>query len=289
MVDWRTLGPAELAAQYNPRLAVPDFEQHFEAFTSRSAEARARLGGDYDIAYGDTPLQNYDLHRPARLGNAAAPLAVIVHGGYWRGLDKSLHSFLAEPLVAAGAVVANINYDLAPKVTLDVIVGQVQRALSHLAEKATGYGADPSRLHVIGHSAGAHLAAAAFTLPWAGTAGSKPRPAGLALVSGIYDLEPVLHIPVNGEIGLDGAMAARHSLMHKPLKLPCPVLVAVGDAETPSWIAQSVDYHAACRDAGTQAHLLRIAGANHFSILYPLADVRQPLGGALLRQMKLNG
>jgi len=48
-----------------------------------------------------------------------------------------------------------------------------------------------------------------------------------------------------------------------------------------------VDYHAACRDAGTPAHLLRTAGANHFSILYPLADARQPLGGALLRQMKL--
>ena len=70
-------------------------------------------------------------------------------------------------------------------------------------------------------------------------------------------------------------------------KLSCPVLIAVGDAEPPGWQAQSVDFHQACRDAGTPAHLLRLNGANHFTIKFAQADPTGPLGIALLRQCGL--
>lgn len=283
-MEWRDLSQQALEAQYNPRIAAPDFEQHFVAYRQRSEAARAALLGYYDIRYGDGPLQTYDAYPAPQPG---APIFVIVHGGYWRGLDKSLHSFLAPAYHAAGCAVVNINYDLAPKVTLDTIVAQTQAALAHIAAHAARYNGDAGRMVVFGHSAGAHLAAAAYALPWPAQLGPRPQVAGLALVSGIYDLEPVLHIGVNQEIGLDGATAQRNSLLHQAPRLPgCQTLIAVGGAEPQAWRDQSDDFHRACRDAGNQAHLMQIAGAHHFSVLYAVEDVKQPLGGAILALLK---
>lgn len=283
-MEWRDLSQQALEAQYNPRIAAPDFEQHFVAYRQRSEAARAALLGYYDIRYGDGPLQTYDAYPAPQPG---APIFVIVHGGYWRGLDKSLHSFLAPAYHAAGCAVVNINYDLAPKVTLDTIVAQTQAALAHIAAHATRYNGDAGRMVVFGHSAGAHLAAAAYALSWPAQLGPRPQVAGLALVSGIYDLEPVLHIGVNQEIGLDGAAAQRNSLLHQAPRLPdCQTLIAVGGAEPQAWRDQSDDFHHACRDAGNQAHLMQIAGAHHFSVLYAVEDVKQPLGGAILALLK---
>lgn len=286
-MDWRQLSSEALEAQYNPRIAVPDFETHFSAYKSKSAAALAMIGGDLDLRYGPGPLQTYDLHRPPN--SADAPLLIIIHGGYWRGLDKSLHAFLVPPYLRAGAVVANINYDLCPAVTVDTIVHQTQTAIAHLAARAAAIGADPRRIHILGHSAGAHLAAAAFALPWDAALGPRPAPAGLALVSGVYDPEPVLHIGVNQEIRLDGAMARRNNLLLQPPRLPCRMLLAVGDAEPEAWIGQTLAFDAACRDVGTLTRVMRIAAANHFSILYALAEANQPLASALLQQMGLSG
>lgn len=286
MTDWRKLSPGQLEAEFNPRMSVPDFERHFNGWTERSAAARATLPGDYDLRYGDGPLQTYDLHRPADA--AAATLVVLVHGGYWRGLDKNTMTFAAEPFVQAGAVVVNLNYDLCPTVTLDAIVRQMQEALVHVAAKAASWGADASKLHVIGHSAGAHLAAMMVAAPWPDDLPPQPPVASLGLVSGVYDLEPVLHISVNQDIRLDSDMATRNSVMRFAPRMRGPVLVAVGDSEPPGWQAQSADFHQACRNAGTSGQMMHVAGANHFDILYPLADATSPLGAALLRQCGLN-
>jgi arylformamidase len=287
--DWRKLSSGQLEANFNPRVAVPDFERHFLGWTERSAAAKAKLPGEYDLRYGTGPLQTFDLHRSSDPMSAA--LVVLIHGGYWRGLDKSTMTFAAEPFVQAGAVVVNLNYDLCPKVTLDTIVRQMQEALVHVGAKAAVWGADASKLHVIGHSAGAHLAAMMVAAPWPDDLPPHPPVASLGLVSGVYDLEPVLHISVNQDIRLDGAMAARNSVMRFPpgpgSALRGPVLVAVGDDEPPGWQAQSTDFHQACRNAGTSGQMMRIGGANHFNILYPLADPAKPLGAALLRQCGL--
>src|SRR3546814_9307281 len=108
---------------------------------------------------------------------------------------------------------------------------QMQEALVHCAGKAAGWGCDPAQLHVIGHSAGAHLAAMLAAAPWPGDLGPKPAIASLGLISGVYELEPVLHVSVNAEIRLDDAMARRNSVARFVPQLSGPVLVAVGDGE----------------------------------------------------------
>lgn len=282
--DWRKLSQEQLEAQYNPRSAVPDFQQHFDAYVSKSAAARAAIGGDYDLRYGPGPLQTYDLHKPRDV-KAGAPLVVVIHGGYWRGLDKNTMTFAIPPYLERGAVVVNLNYDLCPQVTLDAIVREMQEALAHVAAKAADWGADPAKLHVIGHSAGAHLAAMMVAAPWPKDLGAQPTVASLGLISGVYSLEPVLRISVNESIRLDDAMAARNSVTNFPPKIEGPVLVAYGADEPEAWRNQSIDFHQACREAGIQSELLPMANGNHFTIKFAAADPKHPLGAALLKQV----
>lgn len=282
--EWRKLSQDQLEAQYNPRSAVPDFQQHFDAYIAKSAATRAAIGGDYDLRYGSGPLQTYDLHRP-KDAKPGAPLVVVIHGGYWRGLDKNTMTFAIPPYLERGAVVVNLNYDLCPQVTLDAIVREMQEALTHIAAKAAEWGADPAKLHVIGHSAGAHLAAMMVAAPWPKDLGTQPPVASLGLISGVYSLEPVLHISVNDTIRLDGAMAARNSVANFPPKINGPVHVSYGGDEPEAWRYQSIDFHQACRAAGINSSLLEMASGNHFTIKFAAADPKHPLGAALLQQI----
>jgi arylformamidase len=288
--DWRKLSSEQIEAQFNPRMAVPDFDRHFQRYVALSKAAALEIGGEFDLRYGTGPLQTYDLHKPAD-ARPNAPLVIFIHGGYWRGLDKNTTTFAIVPFVKAGAVVVNLNYDLCPAVTVDQIVRQMQEALVHVVSRAVDWGADPAKIHVIGHSAGAHLAAMMVAAPWPVDLPPQPPIASLGLVSGVYELEPVLHVSVNADIRLDGAMAVRNSVSRLPLKLAgkvtSTILVACGDAEPEGWIAQSTEFHQALRDAGTNAALLLIKGADHFTIKFDGANPSHPLGAALLRQVGL--
>src|SRR5262245_4711231 len=83
----------DLEREYNLRQAFPDYAQYFEDWRERSAAARARLDCELDVAYGPKPRQKIDRFS---VPGASAPLLVFIHGGYWRSMDKSDFSFLAE-------------------------------------------------------------------------------------------------------------------------------------------------------------------------------------------------
>ena len=278
-MDWRRLSPDELERHYNPRLAVPDFEDRIAAMQRRSAAARRRLEGRYDVRYGDGPLQTLDIF-PAAVPDA--PVHVFVHGGYWRALDKADYSFVAEPLVGAGATVIALNYDLCPALTLEGVVAEVQGGVAWVARNARDVGADPRRIFVSGHSAGADLAALAAGHDWSAEGLAADLIKGAVLVSGIYDPEPVRHISVNADVRLTEAAAARTNACRHPAR--CPVVVAVGGAESEGWIDQSRDYHAA---AGPEAELMVVDGADHFSMAFEMADAATPLGRAMRARMGL--
>src|SRR5262245_13305309 len=141
--------------EYNNRARVPEHPQIFERWErdgaayreQAKAEGRAELG----LRYGATPRQYIDLFLP-KSGAANAPLALFIHGGYWRSLDPSLFSQMARGMNAHGVAVAVSGYDLVPQVSIADILAQTQAACLHLWKR---FG---RRIMVSGHSAGGHLA-----------------------------------------------------------------------------------------------------------------------------------
>ena len=148
--------PEWLDAQYNNRARVPEHERIFERWRQASALTRERASRRLDLRYGDGPLQTLDLFLSPR---DKAPVLLFIHGGYWRSMDKSEHSFLAASFVADGAMVVMPNHGLCPAVSMETIALQMVQAVAWTVRHAALYGGDPRRIVVAGHSAGAHLAA----------------------------------------------------------------------------------------------------------------------------------
>ncbi|MDH4249363.1 MAG: alpha/beta hydrolase, partial [Deltaproteobacteria bacterium] len=155
---------AALDAQYFLRGRHKDFQQHLDRYESESARTVAALGCRRNVPYGPSPEETLDVF-PAR--TPGSPVQVFIHGGYWQAQDKRSYSFVAGPLVAAGAAAVVINYALAPTVGLDEIVRQVRAAVAWTVLHAREFNGDPERIHVSGHSAGGHLTAMMLITDWA--------------------------------------------------------------------------------------------------------------------------
>jgi arylformamidase len=120
-----------------------------------------------DLPYagkGSHPLQVLDLHVPEERRAKPRPVFLLIHGGGWRTGDKSNKNFAGPKtswLLDGGYIVASINYRLSPAVKHPAHVEDTCRAIAWLQRHAAGHGGDPQRLYLLGHSAGAHLAALA--------------------------------------------------------------------------------------------------------------------------------
>src|ERR1700733_4221640 len=148
---YRGMDRAQLDAAYNNTAAVPERDAIVAGWAERSARVRRERPGHFDLAYGDSPRERLDLFLAA---HPNAPPLAFIHGGYWQMNDKEGTTFLAEGVLPHGINFALIEYTLAPAARLDRIVAEVRRAVQFLAEHLGGYGADPTRLYVSGHSAG---------------------------------------------------------------------------------------------------------------------------------------
>jgi arylformamidase len=279
-VDWRDLSDEEMEKQFNPRAAVADTEQRLEDFIARSQAARDRIPGDYDLRYGPGPKETLDVHRTPN--GRDRPLVLFIHGGYWRGLDKADHSFVAPPLLDTGAVVANVNYDLCPDITLDHMVQEIARAVRFCHAQAPAWGADPGQLYLFGHSAGAHLSAEmllAGALDPDDPAGRSIQ--GVAAITGVYEPEVILRVTVNEEAQIDADTARARNCLDRRFLLAPEIVVAAGGAEPPGWIAQSRAFADACEGAGLPVRYLSAPGCNHFSVLDAALDPGLELGRAV--------
>ena len=257
-------------SQYNARAMIPDHGQIFERGRRRSEEARAQLPCRLDIPYGASPAEKLDIFPAAGKSEA---LLVFIHGGYWRSRDKSDFSYLAPAFTRRGVTLALPNYGLCPEVGIEDIVKQNLLAIAWLWHYGARYGVNPGRLYVAGHSAGAHLAAMMLAARWNTYMPELPYnlvKGGLA-ISGIYDLEPLVHAPfVNVDLKLDQALARRLSPVNIPPATTAPLYTAVGGEESDAFKRQNALIARTWRYAF--AGDIPMPGCNHLTVLERLAD-----------------
>jgi arylformamidase len=280
---------AALDADYNLRAAVPEHPAWFERYATTSAAFRARWPGLLDLAYGDSPRQAIDLFLPESPQTPRPPLLVFIHGGYWQALDRKDFSFVAEPLVEAGAAVALVGYDLAPAVDMDTIVDQIRHAIAWLHRQAGAQGFDPERICLAGHSAGGHLAAMALATDWTAFGLPADLVKGVCAISGVFDLEPIRLCYLNDVLRLDAGQARRNSPVLLPPRAYCPVMLTVGERETEAFHRQSGAYADALRRAKLACELTVQPGLDHFAIVMAMTDAANPAVRAICARLGLPG
>lgn len=116
---------------------------------------RLRPSAAADIAYGSGPRQVMDLTLPAT--NGPAPVVMLIHGGAFSMGDKSDLAVWPE-FLAAGIAVARVNYRLSGSDPWPAQGEDCLSAVVHLQRQGAALGVDPSRLVLLGQSAGAFLA-----------------------------------------------------------------------------------------------------------------------------------
>lgn len=272
--------PAWFDAQYNNRLRVPDSADWLQRWARASALSRERFAPAADLAYGRSAAEKLDVFMaqsaPSVGGDAAtglAPALVFIHGGYWRALDKSDHSFIAPVFAQAGAVVVVINYGLCPAVGMAEIALQCTRALAWVWRHVAGFGGDPERIVLAGHSAGAHLAAMLMACNWPLVGADLPPAlvrAGLGL-SGLYDLAPLRQTPfLQPDLRLSEADVAR--LSPAAFAAPAgPFVALVGGDESDEFLRQNRLIRAHWGEAAVPV-CDTLPGHHHFSVLTDLVD-----------------
>ncbi|HMN21551.1 MAG TPA: alpha/beta hydrolase [Ottowia sp.] len=259
-----------LERMYNNRLRVPDHADYLERWAAESARVRAALPCEIDVPYGGGPDETLDVFAAPQPG---APVVVFIHGGHWKAMDKSQHSFLVPALRDSGAMVVLPNHALAPKASIPGITLQMASAVAWSWRHARRYGGDARRIVVIGHSAGGQLAAMMLACAWnVFDPALPPRVVGGALgISGLYDLEPLMHTPSLQEAL---RLTPRQVQEASPARLPAPahgrLLAVVGGDESGEYLRQNQLIRQAW---GRERVPLAAAlpGLNYFSILDALA------------------
>jgi arylformamidase len=276
---WTGLSAEEHEAQYNPQRSVPDYQAAQRQREPLNEAALANPRRIADIPFGPGALHRLDLYPPEDSG--PWPVHAFFHGGYWRAQDKRNFGFIAGPLNRRGVLVAVLNYDLCPAVTLDGTVASALAGIEWLFRNVAAHGGDPERITLSGHSAGAHLTAAALATDWTQRGLPAQFIKGALLISGIYDPRPAMLTTVNTEIRLTPEISARNDYEALPPHVDCPCWVMAGGEEPLHWIDQSLRYAQHLRRHGRKPGLLVAPNYHHFNIMDQFAAYDSDVGRLL--------
>ncbi|WP_411882315.1 alpha/beta hydrolase [Polaromonas sp. YR568] len=149
-----------------------------------------------DLPYGQEERQRMDVYLPAQA--AGAPVIVMVHGGAWMVGNKAMPNVVDNKVAwwvrQKGYIFVSVGYRLMPQADPLLQARDVATALARAQGLAASWGGDPAKFILMGHSAGAHLAALLAASPaLAREAGAKPWLGTVALDSAALDLERIMN------------------------------------------------------------------------------------------------
>ena len=253
--DWRTATPEEVDYQYSPsKFAKHPLDQYLEEYRVRSTTVDA-----------------------AGVRQAYKPLLIFIHGGYWQKLSAADSLFNGPDAKSEEIALHAVEYRLAPHASIaemiDECIADVSRTITEL---------EPTRVVLAGSSAGAHLAAMCTR-----DAFIASHVDGVALLSGIYDVRPLVVTPTNDPLHLTTESAADISPQLLPLPYVVPnALLAVGGHEPPEFIRQNAEFGERLLSGGSAVQILVEEHLDHFDLPYDLLKRGTKVGDWCLSILK---
>ncbi len=294
IIDLATFGAGlplpERERAYSPSSCIGgDYAPFVRPYATRSADVLRTHAALRGLVYGALASNTLDLFLPSSSkphgssGSVLPPLLVFIHGGYWQELSKNESLFAAEGCIALGSAFAALDYTLAPQATVEQMVLECRNALRWLHAHADELGFDARRIVVAGSSAGAHLAAMCCLRGWPGDADLPAGlPAAAILVSGVYELSPLVGTSINDLLSLTLDSAAHVSPIRFDLAGFPPAVVCWGEIETEVFKVQSRAFARAIGAVAARPQVFGVPGRNHFDVILDLTCAGTALGDAAL-------
>lgn len=244
-------------------------------FATATFAAEPKVERDLPYVKPKTERQTLDVHAPNEGKNL--PVVVWIHGGGWKAGDKKAVQKKPQAFVDKGFVFVPVNYRFVPDVTVKEMTGDIAKAIRWVHDHATDYGGDPKSLLVMGHSAGAHLAALVCT----DDSYLKAEKLSLSIIKGCvpvdtaaYDVEKQIETVgvvraamYTGVFGKDEASQKDFSpISHvaKGKSIPAFLLLHVADRADSK--AQSQAFAEKLKEAGVSAKVYAAEGKTHGTI-----------------------
>lgn len=219
---------------------------------------------DADRAYGDHPRQRLDVYRPQ--SGDRSTVIVFFYGGNWRSGDRADYRFVAESLTRHGITVVIPDTRVYPEVTFPTFVEDGARVLRWVRDTL---GTD-TRVFLMGHSSGAHIAALLALDPRYRQASAGV--AGFVGISGPYDFLP-FSSPRTAEVFAGTADLSQTQPITFAGPGSPPTLLFHGAEDRTVYTHNSENLHAALRRAGIPARFVLYRDRGHIDIMLGLSSV----------------
>jgi acetyl esterase/lipase len=200
----------------------------FATLTPKDPASRPAAGE----AYGDQPRQRLDVYAP-RPTAKGAPVAIFFYGGSWDSGRRQDYGWVGQALAARGFLTLVPDYRVYPQVTYPGFLQDGAAAVRWAVDHAAAYGGDPSRIVLVGHSAGAYNAVMlALDSRYLKAAGVDPKAIrAVAGLSGPYNFLPLDGPVTQRTFGLASDLPATQPIAYVSAAAP-PAFLATGDADT---------------------------------------------------------
>lgn len=252
--NWQSATDADVDHQYSPsRHALRPLDEYLAEYHELSSRHDAHA-----------------LRQPRR------PLLIYIHGGYWQRLSAADSLFNANDAKAEGISLHAVEYTLAPFATIPDIIEECIIDVGKMIKEL-----DPTQVVLAGCSAGAHLAAMC-----AREYAIASRLSGVVLLSGIYDLRPLVVTDTNDPLHLTPESAAAISpQLLAPTHGLSRALCAVGESESSEFIRQNAEYADHLRLSDTATETVVVPNRDHFDLPYDLLRRGTVVGDWALAQL----
>lgn len=240
----------------------------------------------FDLAYGEGARQHVDVYAGKARTTRPAPAVVFFYGGAWQTGERAHYRFAGRALAAMGAVVMVPDYRLYPGVRYPGFLEDCATAVRWARDNAAKFGADPARLFLMGHSAGAYNAAMlALDARWLRPHGLDPARdlAGWIGLSGPYDFLPIVDPVVQTIFGPRVHWPATQPIAFATAAAPRALLLT-GTADERVRPGNSERLAAKLRSLNVDVDLALYAECSHADTLIALSPLfagRAPVLGAV--------
>jgi acetyl esterase/lipase len=251
------------------------------ASTRKLAPVAKKLNLSY-VEGSSLDKQKLDIF-PSIKTSKPSPVLFFVHGGYWRGGDRSIYRHMGEAYANEGITVVIPSYRLQPGAPHPAQIEDVAAAFAWTVANVSNYGGDPKKIHIMGHSAGGHLVSLLASNPTylAKHALTSKSIASVISISGLYD---VRRMPEYFGTDIESRTAASPLLNLKP-GLP-PFLILWAHQDYPTLPMQARIFNAAADTIGVKSTIRDIPQENHVSIMRRAADPSSELGETILKTIR---